>query len=97
LHGSTLPAPPGAPLDVDPSSVIGRPSRVLTCEPGDAIVLHSLVPHRSAANASAGPRRCWFTSWVAGRWGNRYEAVYGGRLGGYRPPVNHPAFDLSVD
>ena len=84
-HHSLLPAPRNEPRDVEPAALGHLASEVVCCEPGDAVVFHSLVPHRSGVNEAQVPRRVWLTSWNAGRWGNRYVETYGERLGGYRP------------
>ena len=75
-HKSCLPAPAHNPLDVDPNHLQSLSGKLICCDPGDAILFHSMLAHRSARNASRGSRRAWFTSWIAGRWSNRYQQTY---------------------
>ncbi len=79
-HTRRLPAPDGEPNDVDEACLAQVPSRVVCCAPGDAVVFHSLVPHRSGRNVSDRSRRAWFSSWSAARWGDQYTRIYGDRL-----------------
>ena len=76
LHRASLPTRPDAPLDLDPASVAGAPSVFAVLEPGDVLVMHSALPHRSGANASPAARCSFFVSYGAARWGDlraRYE------------------------
>ena len=82
LHDRQLPAPASEPRDVDPEYLERLVGELVCCEPGDAVAFHSLTPHRSASNNTDSPRRAWFSSWAAGRWGNRYEQVYAEQLDG---------------
>ena len=61
-----LPPPDDDPLDVAPGAV--APSGTLIAlDPGDVLLLHPLVPHRSAINRSARPRRSYFITYVSAR------------------------------
>jgi ectoine hydroxylase-related dioxygenase (phytanoyl-CoA dioxygenase family) len=82
LHRAPLPALPGSPLDVDPAAVAGAPSVFAVLEPGDLLLFHSALPHRSGANASRVPRCSFFVSYGAARGGNLRLAYERGRRAG---------------
>jgi len=92
MHRKEFRASRQDPLDIEVNALAGCDSQILECSPGDAIVFHSRLPHRSGPNVSTQNRRCWFTSWAPARWGNRYVDVYQERLQGYVPPRDHRAF-----
>jgi len=75
-HKTKLPAPTDNPLDVDPNYLRTVPSELVCCEPGDAILFHAMLAHRSARNKSTHTRRAWLSSWITGHWGNRYHQAY---------------------
>lgn len=60
-----LPAAPDDPLDVDPAALGGEPGTLMAMDPGDILLLHPLVPHRSATNRSDGMRRSYFITFVS--------------------------------
>jgi len=74
LHGQRLPGPAGDPLDTDPAAVAGRPSETMTLMPGDALIFHSLVPHRSGPNTSGKTRCGLFLTYNAAAYGDLYNA-----------------------
>lgn len=57
LHHSRLPAPPGAPRDVDEAAINLDTVSVGRTRAGDVILFHSLTPHNSEPNRSNRPRR----------------------------------------
>jgi ectoine hydroxylase-related dioxygenase (phytanoyl-CoA dioxygenase family) len=76
LHRERVPPPPGAPLDADEAFVEGRPSLLLVLEPGDVVLFHSLIPHRSGPNRGSNSRRGLFLTYVPERYPGlleRYE------------------------
>jgi ectoine hydroxylase-related dioxygenase (phytanoyl-CoA dioxygenase family) len=73
LHHAQAPAPPGAPLDTDESVVAGRRGIVLELAPGDVVLFHSLVPHRSGPNLGERPRRGLFLTYVPSRFAALHE------------------------
>lgn len=76
LHRERVPPPPGAPLDADEAFVEGRPSLLLILEPGDVVLFHSLIPHRSGPNRGSNSRRGLFLTYVPERYPGlleRYE------------------------
>jgi ectoine hydroxylase-related dioxygenase (phytanoyl-CoA dioxygenase family) len=76
LHGSRLPAPAHEPRDVDETGIDLSTGELICLDAGDLLYFHSLVPHRSAANTSGGPRRMLFLNYNAARYGNLQEFVY---------------------
>lgn len=79
-----LPEPPGDPRAVDPASIDPSLGESVELEPGDICLFHSLAPHRSAPNMSAGPRRTAFLTYNHARHGDCYRAYYAGRENVYR-------------
>ena len=59
-----LPPPADDPLDVDPSAVDHHAGELMELDAGDLLLLHPLVPHRSATNCSKGTRRAYFITYV---------------------------------
>lgn len=59
-----LPPPADEPRDVDPAAVDLSLGTLVPLEPGDALLLHPLAPHRSAPNRSGNPRRAYFVSYI---------------------------------
>lgn len=68
-HDRRLPAPAGEPLDADPASVDGCCEEVFALQPGDMVLFHSLVPHRSGANTSLRQRRMLYFTYTHARHG----------------------------
>lgn len=62
-HDKRLPSPDDAPNDVDPAALAGANWVSPQLAPGDAMLFHSLAPHRSQPNTSAVPRRAYFVSY----------------------------------
>jgi 2-aminoethylphosphonate dioxygenase len=58
-------APAGDPLDVDPSALRIKRGELMWLTAGDVLLLHPMVPHRSAANLSQRPRRSYFITYVS--------------------------------
>ena len=59
------------PFDLDPASVVGMKSRVPELTPGDVLVFHSRVPHRSAPNRSDRSRRTYLATYMHARHAGR--------------------------
>jgi hypothetical protein len=74
-HGRLL-TPPGETADPDPRDVDVSRDRVVELDPGDALALHPLLPHRSDYNRSAEPRRIVFFTYSAARYGDLRAAYY---------------------
>jgi 2-aminoethylphosphonate dioxygenase len=78
LHLAKAPAAAGSPLDADESAFAGRRGVLFELEPGGVVFFHSLLPHRSAPNRGARPRRGLFLTYVPARHAGlneRYERV----------------------
>ena len=67
LHTRELPADRDDPLDLDLASVAGAVSHVPRLDPGDALVFHACIPHRSAPNRSTGLRRIYAATYMHAR------------------------------
>jgi 2-aminoethylphosphonate dioxygenase len=71
-----IPAPPGSPFDADETFLQGSPSAVLELSPGDVLLFHSMLPHRSGPNRGTRSRRGLFLTYFPSRYrglGERYE------------------------
>ena len=78
LHRRKGPPAPGAPLDTDDAFVEGGSAVLFELEPGGIVFFHSLLPHRSAPNRGARPRRGLFLTYLPARHAGldeRYERV----------------------
>jgi ectoine hydroxylase-related dioxygenase (phytanoyl-CoA dioxygenase family) len=73
LHQGRLPAPPHEPKDVDESRMDTSHGEIPELNAGDLLIFHSLTPHRSGPNRSAGTRLVLLPSYCAGRHGALYE------------------------
>ena len=82
LHRAPLPTLTEARLDLDPAAVAAAPSVFAELEPGDLLLLHSALPHRSGANASRALRCTFFVSYGAARYGDLRESYARGRRAG---------------
>lgn len=74
-----LPAPADEPRDVDPAAVDMALGTLVPLDPGDALLLHPLAPHRSAPNRSANLRRAYFVSYITAEYApaaERYKAEW---------------------
>jgi 2-aminoethylphosphonate dioxygenase len=71
-HGSLLTAP-GEVADPTEADVAGGHPSLVALEPGDALLLHSLAPHRSGPNRSERPRRMVFLTYSGRSFGDLYE------------------------
>ncbi len=78
-HGGLLPSSVGDRFLVDERALDPASATMLSVEPGDMVILHSLCPHRSAPNRSGGPRRLVFFTYNAVSAGDHYDSYY--RLG----------------
>ncbi len=67
LHTRSLPARREDPLDLDPAAVDGALSIVPRLAPGDALVFHSCIPHRSAPNCADRTRRVYSATYMHAR------------------------------
>jgi 2-aminoethylphosphonate dioxygenase len=67
-HGARLPGRPDEPRDVDETTVETSRARSVALNPGDALFMHSLAPHRSGANRASHPRRMLFLIYAAARY-----------------------------
>jgi len=63
MHRGILPPPTENPLDVAESAVATVEAELIPLSPGDLLLFHSLVPHRSAPNRSSNPRRAVFVTY----------------------------------
>jgi ectoine hydroxylase-related dioxygenase (phytanoyl-CoA dioxygenase family) len=68
-----LPAPADEPRDVDPAALDLSRGTLVPLDPGDALLLHPLAPHRSAANTSANQRRAYFVSYITAEYASAAE------------------------
>ena len=76
LQHERLPAPPGSPYDADEAALEGCRSDVLELAPGDVVLFHSMLPHRSGQNRGTRSRRGFFLTYVPSRYqglSQRYE------------------------
>lgn len=73
-HGTLLTAP-GAPADVDESTLDGS-AVVVETSPGDVVIFHSLTPHRSGGNRSPSMRRQLYLSYNGAAHGDLYGMYY---------------------
>jgi len=73
LHRRELPVHPDDPFDLESAAVAGEESCVPTLAAGDALVFHSLMPHRSAPNLSASPRRTYILTYMDARHAGRVD------------------------
>jgi ectoine hydroxylase-related dioxygenase (phytanoyl-CoA dioxygenase family) len=71
LHTKALASSREDPFDLDPVSVAGAPSSVPELAPGDVLVFHSCVPHRSAPNRSGRSRRVYVATYMHARHAGR--------------------------
>ena len=62
--------PPGVVADPRPEDVDATRIERIDLAPGDVLVLHSLLPHRSDYNRSQRPRRLWFLTFAPARYGD---------------------------
>jgi len=76
LHRGRLPAPAHEPRDVDETQMDTSRGELAELAPGDLLLFHSLVPHRSGTNHSAWSRRTLFFTYNAARHGDRYRTYY---------------------
>ncbi len=79
LHRRQLEAPPEEPRDVDESKMDLSQGRVVESQPGDILLFHSLVPHRSAPNTSLQSRRAFFVTYTSHVSGDVYERSHAGK------------------
>jgi hypothetical protein len=56
---------------------------------GDVLLFDSYLPHRSAPNRSAQPRRMYFLTFNPARYGDRYDAYYRRKSEDYGNPMFH--------
>lgn len=83
LHTEHI-GPSEKPHDIfDPNSGLLRESQLKDIQPamlplsaGDALVFHSLAPHRSGINQAKSSRRSLFYSYSAGSYGDLYDFYY---------------------
>ena len=76
LQRQRLPAPPGSPFDADEAALEGCRSDLLELAPGDVVLFHSMLPHRSGQNRGTRSRRGLFLTYVPSRYAGlnrRYE------------------------
>ncbi|MGH9368993.1 MAG: phytanoyl-CoA dioxygenase family protein [Thermoanaerobaculia bacterium] len=85
LHRRQLEAPPEEPRDVDETKMDLSDGRVVRSRPGDILLFHSLVPHRSAPNTSLQNRRAIFVTYVTGGNDDVYERYHAENHHGARP------------
>ena len=76
LHHHQLPAHPDRPLDVDESRADLSRSTLAELGAGEALLFHSLTPHRSAPNLSDKPRRALFFTYTTGAHGDAYARYH---------------------
>jgi 2-aminoethylphosphonate dioxygenase len=76
LHHGRLEARPGEPLDVDEARMDLSRGEVAELAPGDLLIFHSLTPHRSGPNRSAGPRRALFLTYTTAAHGDVYRRYH---------------------
>ena len=62
-----VPAPPGSPYDADEAFLQGSRSALLELAPGDVVLFHSMLPHRSGPNRGTRSRRGLFLTYVPSR------------------------------
>ncbi|HEX8771575.1 MAG TPA: phytanoyl-CoA dioxygenase family protein [Acidimicrobiales bacterium] len=74
-HHDGLLTEPGAPADVD-ESTLGGPAEVVETRPGDIVIFHSLTPHRSGDNYSSSMRRQLYLSYNGAAQGDLYAMYY---------------------
>ncbi|HEX7275860.1 MAG TPA: phytanoyl-CoA dioxygenase family protein [Acidimicrobiales bacterium] len=65
----------GRPADI-PDGALPAAGLLAETRPGDVVAFHSLTPHRSGDNRTAGPRRQLFLSYGAARHGDLYRLYY---------------------
>ena len=80
LHRERIPAPSESPFDADESFLQGRPSLLLELAPGDAVLFHSMVPHRSGPNRGTHSRRGIFLTYFSSRHQGLKERYERGRV-----------------
>ena len=68
--------PPGSTDDVDAADLDPPIGVIPVLEPGDLLLLHSLMPHRSATNNSPNRRRQLFVTYSARSYGDLYRSYY---------------------
>jgi hypothetical protein len=79
LHRQRLPSAPDEPRDVDEACVASCAAELARLAPGDLLVFHSLVPHRSAPNRSGASRRALFLTYVHARHRDAWRDYYARR------------------
>ena len=70
----------GDPRDVAEAALYGEPSFKPQLDPGDVVLFDALIPHRSAMNRSADPRRTYMINFVPARYPRARANYYAGRL-----------------
>lgn len=68
-HDRRLASPPAEPLDTDLSEVDARCEEIVSLEPGDLVLFHSLAPHRSGPNRSDRSRRMLYFTYTQSSYG----------------------------
>ena len=74
-HSRLLTAP-GVVADPSEDDVGTENGQLIPLDPGDALLFHSLVPHRSGPNRSDRPRRMLFLTYSGRSWGDLYDDCY---------------------
>ncbi len=80
LYHERIPAPPGSPYDADEAFLAGRRSVVVELEPGDVVLFHSMLPHRSGPNLGAQSRSGLFLTYFPSRYRGLNERYEEGRV-----------------
>jgi hypothetical protein len=76
LHHRRLASRPNEPLDVDDSRMDLGCGEVAALAAGDLLLFHSLTPHRSGPNSSAGSRRALFFTYTTAVHGDIYRRYH---------------------
>lgn len=76
LHHRRLESRPNEPLDVDESRMDLSRAEVAELAAGDLLLFHSLTPHRSGSNSSAGSRRALFFTYTTAAHGDVYRRYH---------------------
>lgn len=75
-HDTVLPAPAYNARNVDPGAVSANRSAAVALDPGDAVVFHSLTPHKSGPNTTADLRRVLYLTYTNSRHANARAEYY---------------------
>jgi predicted HD phosphohydrolase len=81
----------GGPLNGDIREEAANALRwdLVEAQPGDLVVFDSFVPHKSAPNGTAAPRRAMFLTYARAREGEWYERYYADKRANFSAPKFH--------